>query len=202
MRSGCPINLSMELLGDRWTLLVLRDIVFVGARRFRELLAESLEGISSNVLADRLEALVEHGMLTRSSDPGHKQKVIYSLTEQAIELVPILIELGDWGFDTSRPARSTPPETPSSPPAARRCGRPSWTSCARPTSARTPDDNRPHPVPPSGNGLTPPTPPRSQPPKADTDPGADAAVVSRRAGHTPTRPCSVPHSNSSRAAPR
>jgi DNA-binding HxlR family transcriptional regulator len=97
MRSGCPINLSMELLGDRWTLLVLRDMVFVGARRFRELLAESLEGISSNVLADRLESLVEHGMLTRSSDPGHKQKVVYSLTEQAIELVPILIELGDWG---------------------------------------------------------------------------------------------------------
>ena len=97
MRSGCPINLSMELLGDRWTLLVLRDMVFVGARRFRELLAASLEGISSNVLADRLETLVEHGMLTRSSDPGHKQKVIYSLTEQAIELVPILIELGDWG---------------------------------------------------------------------------------------------------------
>jgi len=97
MRSGCPVNLSLELLGDRWTLLVLRDMVFVGARRFRELLAESLEGISSNLLADRLETLVQHGMLTRSSDPGHKQKVIYSLTEQAIELVPVLIQLGDWG---------------------------------------------------------------------------------------------------------
>ncbi|MGH3966428.1 MAG: winged helix-turn-helix transcriptional regulator [Pseudonocardiaceae bacterium] len=96
-RSGCPINLSLELLGDRWTLLVLRDMVFVGARHFRELLAGP-EGISSNVLADRLETLVEHGMLTRSDDPRHKQKVVYSLTEQAIELVPVLIQLGDWGI--------------------------------------------------------------------------------------------------------
>lgn len=98
MRSGCPINLSLELFGDRWTLLVLRDMVFTGARGFRELLASSIEGISSNVLADRLETLVEHGMLTRSGHPGHKQKVVYSLTEQAIDLVPVLIQLGDWGI--------------------------------------------------------------------------------------------------------
>lgn len=96
-RSGCPINLSLELLGDRWTLLVLRDLVFVGARHFRELLAAP-EGISSNVLADRLESLVEHGLLTRSDDPRHKQKIVYSLTERAIELVPVLIQLGDWGI--------------------------------------------------------------------------------------------------------
>lgn len=95
-RSGCPISLSLEIFGDRWTLLVLRDIIFDGARHFRELLASS-ERISSNILADRLAVLVEQGFLTKASDPSHKQKVTYSLTEQAIELVPVFVQLGTWG---------------------------------------------------------------------------------------------------------
>jgi DNA-binding HxlR family transcriptional regulator len=95
-RSGCPINLSLEVFGDRWTLLVLRDMIFSGARHFRELLG-SPERISSNILANRLDMLVEQGLLTRSEDPSHKQKVIYSLTESAIELVPVLVQLGAWG---------------------------------------------------------------------------------------------------------
>ena len=95
-RSGCPVNLSLEIFGDRWTLLVLRDIIFTGARHFRELLAGP-ERISSNILTDRLNALVEHGLLTRSGDPSHKQKVTYSLTEQAIDLVPVFVTLGAWG---------------------------------------------------------------------------------------------------------
>ncbi|QGK69987.1 transcriptional regulator [Allosaccharopolyspora coralli] len=95
-RSQCPINLSLEILGDRWTLLVLRDIIFTGARHFRELL-DGPERISSNILADRLDSLVEHGMLTKASDPSHKQKITYSLTEQAIDLVPVLVQLGYWG---------------------------------------------------------------------------------------------------------
>ena len=96
MRSGCPINLSLELLGDRWTLLVLRDVIFADSRRFRELL-DGPERISSNVLADRLATLVEHGLLTRSADPTHKQKITYSLSEQAIQLVPVFAHLGMWG---------------------------------------------------------------------------------------------------------
>ncbi len=95
-RSRCPINLSLEIFGDRWTLLVLRDVVFGGARHFRELLGGE-ERISSNVLADRLAVLVEHGLLTRSGDPSHKQKVTYSLTERAIDLVPVLVQLSSWG---------------------------------------------------------------------------------------------------------
>lgn len=95
-RSGCPVNLSLEIFGDRWTLLVLRDIIFVDARHFRELL-DGPERISSNILADRLAKLVAHGMLTRADDPSHKQKVAYSLTEQAIELVPVLNQLSMWG---------------------------------------------------------------------------------------------------------
>ncbi|WP_216216650.1 winged helix-turn-helix transcriptional regulator [Amycolatopsis aidingensis] len=96
MRSGCPVNLSLEILGDRWTLLVLRDIIFTGARRFRELL-DGPERISSNILADRLGTLVECGLLTRAGDPSHKQKITYSLTEQAIQLVPVFVQLSAWG---------------------------------------------------------------------------------------------------------
>ena len=72
-RSYCPINLSLEIFGDAWTLLVLRDMMFAGKRHFRELL-QSDERISSNILADRLARLVEHGLLTKSDDPTHKQK--------------------------------------------------------------------------------------------------------------------------------
>ena len=86
-RSGCPINLTVEMLGDRWSLVILRDIALFGKRHFRELL-ESDEGISSNILSDRLKMLVDEGMLTRSSDPTHKQKVIYRLTEKSIDAFP------------------------------------------------------------------------------------------------------------------
>lgn len=96
-RSGCPINLSLEVFGDKWSLLILRDMIFGGRRRFRELLTGSQEGIASNILANRLKALVDQGMLTKRDDATHKQKVIYSLTEPTIELVPIMAELGTWG---------------------------------------------------------------------------------------------------------
>ncbi|CCH31726.1 helix-turn-helix domain-containing protein [Actinosynnema sp. NPDC047251] len=96
VRSTCPVNLSLEVFGDRWTLLVLRDVVFGGARHFRELLGGP-ERISSNILTDRLAALVEHGLLTRAGDPSHKQKVVYSLTERAIQLVPVLVQISAWG---------------------------------------------------------------------------------------------------------
>jgi len=96
-RSGCPINLTLELLGDRWSLIVLRDIVFGNFRHFRDLLNNSLEGIPSNMLADRLKRLESAGILSRARDPNHKQKVIYSLTEQGIELFPLLAQASAWG---------------------------------------------------------------------------------------------------------
>jgi len=97
LRSGCPINLTLEVLGDRWSLLVLRDMMFGDRRHFRELLMRSEEGIASNILADRLKKLLAQGLITRADDPAHKQKAIYSLTEPAIELVPILALIGGWG---------------------------------------------------------------------------------------------------------
>lgn len=95
-RSRCPINLSLEVFGDRWTLLVLRDIIFGGKRHYRELLASD-ERPSTSILADRLKTLIDNGLLTRSDDPSHKQKAIYSLTEQAIALVPVFAQIGAWG---------------------------------------------------------------------------------------------------------
>lgn len=96
-RSGCPINLTIELLGDQWSIVVLRDIMFGGKRHYRELLNHSIEGIASNMLADRLRRLVEAGLLSKADDPSHKQKAIYSLTEPAIQLVPLMAQLGAWG---------------------------------------------------------------------------------------------------------
>ena len=88
-RSGCPINLTLEILGDRWSLIVIRDILFGNRRHFRGLLTQSEEGIASNILADRLKRLVDAGLLTRTREPGHRQKARYSLTESAIELVAL-----------------------------------------------------------------------------------------------------------------
>lgn len=96
-KSGCPINMTTELLGDRWSMVVLRDIMFGGHRRFRVLLANSMEGIASNILAARLARLVETGLLTRHADPSHRQKIEYRLTEASIQLVPVLAQIGAWG---------------------------------------------------------------------------------------------------------
>ena len=96
-RSGCPINATIEVIGDRWTLLVLRDVMFGNRRHFRELQKNSLEGIASNILADRLRRLVAAGLLTRE-DGGRGRRVTYSLTEAAIELVPVMEALGTWGL--------------------------------------------------------------------------------------------------------
>ena len=86
--SGCPINLSLEVFGDRRSLIILRDIMFGRRRHYRELPTRSDEGISSNILADRLKMLLEQGMIAKVDDPSHKQKAIYSLIEKSIALVP------------------------------------------------------------------------------------------------------------------
>jgi len=96
-RSRCPINLTVEILGDRWSLLVLRDIIFADRRHFRELLRSSEERITSSILADRLERLTSTGILTREDDPTHRQKARYTLTKKGIELVPVIATVAQWG---------------------------------------------------------------------------------------------------------
>lgn len=95
-RSGCPINAAVEALGDPWSLIVLRDIMFGDRRYFRELLARSDEGIASNVLSSRLKSLVAAGLLTRD-DATRGQRARYTLTEVGIQTLPVLVALGAWG---------------------------------------------------------------------------------------------------------
>ena len=95
-RSGCPINLTLEVFGDKWSLIIIRDMMFGNRRHFRELLTQSEEGIASNILADRLKRLVSAGLLTRE-DAGPGRRAAYSLTEASIQLVPVFVQLGEWG---------------------------------------------------------------------------------------------------------
>ncbi len=133
-RSGCPINLTLEMLGDRWSLIVIRDVMFGNRRHFREILSKSEERIASNILADRLKKLVAAGLLWRTDDASHKQKAVYSLTEPAIQLVPLLVHMGPGAVATPR-SRKTSPSAPNSwRPAARACGRPLWPNCVPSTS--------------------------------------------------------------------
>lgn len=104
-RSGCPINLTLEQLGDRWSLIVIRDVMFGNRRTYGELLEQSEEGIASNILAARLKHLTASGLLTRSPDPHHRQKGIYSLTEAAIQLVPLLAHMAAWGRRHTHPSK-------------------------------------------------------------------------------------------------
>ncbi|WP_216329343.1 winged helix-turn-helix transcriptional regulator [Deinococcus aestuarii] len=97
LRSGCPVSLGLDIFGDRWTLLIIRDLMFTGKQHFREML-QSEEGISSNILADRLQLLLAEGIITKAEDPGHRQKVVYSLTEKGIDLLPILMQISHWSY--------------------------------------------------------------------------------------------------------
>jgi DNA-binding HxlR family transcriptional regulator len=94
-RSTCPISTALEIVGDRWTLLLVRDLMFAGKRHFREFL-QSEEAISSNILTNRLNALVADGIVTKEGDPSHAQKAVYSLTRKGLELLPVLVAMSAW----------------------------------------------------------------------------------------------------------
>src|SRR4029079_17776890 len=95
-RSDCPINYSLETFGDLWSLLIVRDIVYFGKKSYGEFL-ESDEGIATNILADRLEQLEAKGILLRRPHPSDKRKELYELTDKGLDLIPILLELANWG---------------------------------------------------------------------------------------------------------
>ena len=94
-RSGCPLNASVEMLGDRWSLLIIRDMMLLGARTFKEFLG-GYEGIATNVLADRLRKLEEHGIIRVERDAKDRRKQIYRLTKKGIDLAPVLTEMVLW----------------------------------------------------------------------------------------------------------
>lgn len=95
-RSRCPIAASLDLLGDRWTLLVLRDMVFRGHRHFQQF-AASPEGIATNTLAERLDRLEQAGVIRKERDPEDGRRNRYVLTEEGLDAIPLLIDLIVWG---------------------------------------------------------------------------------------------------------
>ena len=95
MRSDCPLNFGLEIFGDKWTLLIIRDLMFFGKRYYGEFL-ESAEGISTNILADRLAMLEKQKIIVKKKSKEHKQKFIYSLTQKGIDLLPVIIAIGLW----------------------------------------------------------------------------------------------------------
>lgn len=96
MASTCPINASLVVLGDRWSLLVVRDLLFAGYRTFNQFLNAG-EGIATNILADRIEGLLHAGIITKEPDPDDGRKWLYSLTPKGLDLAPVLLELSRWG---------------------------------------------------------------------------------------------------------
>lgn len=94
-KSNCPVNVALETLGDPWTLLVVRDIVFHGKHTFSEFLA-SAERITTSVLADRLASLVSADILSKQPSSADRRKEFYQLTEKGLGLVPVLVEMATW----------------------------------------------------------------------------------------------------------
>jgi DNA-binding HxlR family transcriptional regulator len=94
-RSDCPISTALDLFGDKWSLLIIRDMMFKGKNTYGEFL-EAGEGISTNILADRLCQLECGGIISKHKHPESKAKVLYKLTEKGIELVPTLVEVIEW----------------------------------------------------------------------------------------------------------
>ena len=94
-RSGCPLNASVEMLGDRWSLLIIRDMMLRGWNSYKQFL-ECYEGIATNILADRLKKLVEYGIIEAKPDSTDGRKLVYSLTMKGIDLAPVLTEMVLW----------------------------------------------------------------------------------------------------------
>jgi DNA-binding HxlR family transcriptional regulator len=94
-RSGCPLNASVEMLGDRWSLLILRDMMLRGYHTFNEFL-RSDEKIATNILADRLRRLESYRIIETQRDPADGRKMIYKLTAKGIDLAPVLAEMVLW----------------------------------------------------------------------------------------------------------
>lgn len=105
-RSNCPVSIAVDLLGDRWTLLILRDMLLNGRFHFNDLLSAD-EGIAPNILSDRLRKLSEAGMIESRKDPRDGRKTLNLPTDRAIDLLPVILELGTWAAkhfqDTSAP---------------------------------------------------------------------------------------------------
>ncbi|WP_088103938.1 winged helix-turn-helix transcriptional regulator [Halalkalibacter urbisdiaboli] len=95
-RSNCPISFSLDVIGDSWSLLIVRDIIFTGKKTFGEFLASD-EGIARNILTNRLSRLETMGLITKNPHPTDKRKDLYKLTEDGLDFIPVIFELSAWG---------------------------------------------------------------------------------------------------------
>lgn len=95
-RSNCPVSLALDVIGDKWSLVILRDIMINGKRKFRELRGSG-EGIASNILSSRLKNLEQQGILKRETDAQDARQFQYSVTRKGLGLLPLILELGAWG---------------------------------------------------------------------------------------------------------
>jgi len=94
-RSKCPVTFALDRFGDKWSLLIVRDLMFRGRETYGEFL-ESGEGIATNVLADRLKCLETEGLIKKSQDPENRRRYLYRLTDKGIDLAPVLLEMIRW----------------------------------------------------------------------------------------------------------
>ncbi len=94
-RSDCPVSCSLDIWGDKWSLLIVRDLIFSKQCTYGDFL-KSDEKIATNILASRLQTLEENGIITKSEHPDSKAKVLYKLTQKGIDLLPVMIEINLW----------------------------------------------------------------------------------------------------------
>ncbi len=94
----CPISFSLEIFGDRWSLLLIRDMMLRGKRRYRDFL-QSEEGISTNIRADRLRRMQQMGLVEKFADPSDRKASVYLLTDKGMDLFPVLLEVIRWGME-------------------------------------------------------------------------------------------------------
>ena len=94
-RSSCPISTALDVIGDKWSLLILRDIVFMGKHTYSEF-AASGEQMATNILAERLKKLLQFGLLEKAHPPGNKKTIHYSLTQKGKDLIPLMAEMVVW----------------------------------------------------------------------------------------------------------
>ncbi|MBK7444308.1 MAG: helix-turn-helix domain-containing protein [Chitinophagales bacterium] len=94
-RSDCPLSQSLDVFGDKWSLLIIRDLMFGNKCTYNDFL-KSAEGIATNILATRLKGLEENGIIEKSAHPDSKAKILYKLTTKGIDLLPIIMEVYIW----------------------------------------------------------------------------------------------------------
>jgi DNA-binding HxlR family transcriptional regulator len=104
-RSGCPVSFSLDFIGDKWTLLILRDMIMSEKTTYGEFLGSD-EKIATNILADRLSMLEKYGFVNKQVAPDKKSKFVYTITEKGIELVPVIMELSIWGSKYNPPGNA------------------------------------------------------------------------------------------------